>query len=484
MPLPRIDDPRRFLPLVEADEAHADIFQGLRAEGDDEPDVNAAGSRRRRRISNNSVAGLRRRRRMVSNDFESPVKAVSLVEEDGVLRWCDGVPGPDLHSLRKAGRRAGRGAAPSAPAKPGSLVMLKEFTVLAPNKVMEGIGRIDERLNPAIAKITLCSRLRPLIRDAGGNFLLDKNRDVSGPFIGRTLVFVHGTFSNADNMLGEFAATERGQLFLNAAMGGERKYDNVVFFEHATLAVSPVINALELGRCFADSSGQIDVIAHSRGGLIVRWWLEAFGNSLRLDADKPVRAVLVGSPLHGTSLAAPDKLQHAMSLVSNIGSFAAKTMTFVGGGNPFVWVAGKLVEVIVSVTGALANTPLIDGLVALIPGLSGQSAVSNNYELNRLRLGPSAVSPLYYVVKSNFQTPDPTWKFWENFRMRVGDVAADAVFPGDNDLVVDTGSMTELGEATFPLKIQAVQDFGTSEVWHCNYFRQTRTIDFITTQFS
>jgi len=462
MPQSSMDDPRRFLPLVEADEKAADLFEGLHAESDDGMD---------------SVAGLRRRRRMVSNSLESPIKAVSLVEEDDVLYWRDGVPGPDFSSRRRAGRRDG----PSAPN--GSLVLVKQFTVLAPNKVMEGIGRIDRHLNPAIAD-TLCSRLRPLRQDSSGKFVL-ADHDINGPFAGRTLVFVHGTFSNADNMLGEFAATERGKLFLHEVMNGERKYDNIVFFEHATLAVSPVINALELGRCFAGSSGQIDVIAHSRGGLIVRWWLEAFGSSLQLDPGKPVRAVLAGSPLHGTSLAAPDKLQHAMSLVSNIGSFAAKTMTFVGGGNPFIWVAGKLVEVIVSVTGALANTPLIDGLVALIPGLSGQSAVSNNYELNRLRLGPCAVSPLYYAVKSNFETPDPTWKFWQNFRlMRAGDLAADVVFPGENDLVVDTGSMTELGESSFPLKVRAVQDFGTSEVWHCNYFRQTQTINFIAAQFN
>jgi pimeloyl-ACP methyl ester carboxylesterase len=461
MPQSSIEDARRFLPLVEADEKTADLFEGLHAESDDEKD---------------SVAGLRRRRRMVSNNLESPIKAVSLVEEDGVLYWRDGVPGPDFSSRRRAGRRGGL----SAP--DGSMVLVKEFTALAPNKVMEGIGRIDQRLNPAIAA-SLCSRLRPLRQDSSGKFVLEKDRDINGPFSGRTLVFVHGTFSNADNMLGEFAATEPGRQFLNKAMSGATKYDNIVFFEHATLAVSPVINALELGRCFAGSSGQIDVIAHSRGGLIVRWWLEAFGSSLQLHPDKPVRAVLAGSPLHGTSLAAPDKLQHAMSLVSNIGSFAAKTMTFVSGGNPFVWVAGKLVEVVVSVTGALANTPLLDALVALIPGLSGQSKVSNNYELNRLRLGPCAVSPLYYAVQSNFETPDPTWKFWQNFRLRAGDLAADAIFPGQNDLVVDTISMTELGESNFPVKVQAVQDFGTSEVWHCNYFRQPQTINFITSQF-
>ena len=81
-------------------------------------------------------------------------------------------------------------------------------------------------------------------------------------------------------MLEEFTATPDGLDFLNARDGGAKKYDNVIFFEHATLAVSPVINALELGRFFAGSAAQIDVIAHSRGGLIVRWWLEGVRKSL------------------------------------------------------------------------------------------------------------------------------------------------------------------------------------------------------------
>jgi hypothetical protein len=176
-----------------------------------------------------------------------------------------------------------------------------------------------------------------------------------------------------------------------------------------------------------------------------------------------------------------------MSLISNIGSFAETTLQLVGAANPFLWVAGKLVEVIVSVTGALANTPLIDGLVALIPGLFGQSMISNNYELNLLRLGPCAVSPSYFAVQSNFETSNPGWKFWQNFRvLRIGDVAADAVFPGANDLVVDTPSMTDLGDSDFKIRISDdVCDFGTSDtVWHCNYFRQQKTIAYITAKFS
>jgi hypothetical protein len=147
-------------------------------------------------------------------------------------------------------------------------------------------------------------------------------------------------------------------------------------------------------------------------------------------------------------------------------------------------VAGKLVEVVVSVTGALARTPLVDALTALIPGLSGQSAVVNNHELSRLRIGPVAVDPAYYAIKSNFETKNPGWKFWRNFRKdRAGDLLADIVFPSGNDLIVDTWSMDDFGVPELKLA-EAACDFGTSEtVWHCNYFRQDRSIDYLARAF-
>jgi len=418
---------------------------------------------------------LRRRRRRVANSIDGPVRAVTLVEEDGVLYWRDGVPGHSV-GVRRRGRRGGVAAEPE-----GTYVMTREFPALAPNKVIDAIGALDRRLNKAI-DVSLRSRLRELRQGPDGGFEFVA-RDAAGPFSGRTLLFVHGTFSNAENMLNEFKQG-RALRFLNRATRGASKYDQVLFFDHPTLSVSPVMNALELGRAMAGSRGQVDVIAHSRGGLVVRWWLEAFGSSLRATPSARVRAVLAGSPLHGTSLAAPDKIQGAMSLISNIGTFAEKTLSLVGVANPFLWVAGKLVEVIVSVTGALARTPLVDALTALIPGLSAQSAVSNNHELSRLRIGPVAVDPDYYAIKSNFETKNPGWRFWRNFRKdRAGDLAADIVFPAGNDLVVDTWSMDDFGVPRLRLADKAC-DYGTSEsVWHCNYFRQDRSIDYIASAF-
>ena len=453
-------DRRRFLSHIEACRNTDYLFDGLYEEPGPEE---------------RTVAALRRRRRRAGNALDSTMKTVSLVEEDGTLYWRDGIP------ARPTGRRRGRRGLDEI--SRGSLVLTREFPTLAPNKIVAAVGAIDRRLNAEIDD-SLRSRLRRMQQTPSGTFeLVDK--DVNGPFTGRTLLMVHGTFSNAGSMLREFTTADGpGVRFLNRAMRGARKYDRVLFFEQPTLSVSPIMNALELGRAMAGSSGQIDVVAHSRGGLVVRWWLEAFGSSLRQGSSTRVRAVLAGAPLHGTSLAAPDRIQHAMSLLSNVGTFAEKTLSLTGLANPFLWVAGKLIEVLVSVTGALARTPLVDALTALIPGLAGQSAVMNNHELNRLRLGPAAVEPEYYAVISNFETQNPGWRFWRNFRMdRAKDLAADIVFPRENDLVVDTWSMTDFGVPRLELA-GASCDYKTSDtVWHCNYFRQAKTVNYIASRF-
>lgn len=53
------------------------------------------------------------------------------------------------------------------------------------------------------------------------------------------------------------------------------------------------------------------------------------------------------------------------------------------------------------------------------------------------------------------------------------------VFPGANDLVVDTSSMGDFGVPNLSLAAPAY-DFGNSPtVWHCNYFRQPQTVTYI-----
>ena len=173
-------DRGRFRAHIEASRRQDDLFEDLYQEATPEEQT---------------VAGLRRRRRRATNDIDSVIKTVSLVEEDGTLYWRDGVPG------RRLARRRGRRRALDATTE-GSLVMTKPFRTLAPNKIVAAMGRIDRRLNDAVDE-TLCSRLRQLRRTPAGAFEFQK-ADAHGPFHGRTLLFVHGTFVNASSMLEEF----------------------------------------------------------------------------------------------------------------------------------------------------------------------------------------------------------------------------------------------------------------------------------------
>jgi hypothetical protein len=136
-----------------------------------------------------------------------------------------------------------------------------------------------------------------------------------------------------------------------------------------------------------------------------------------------------------------------------------------------------------------AKTPLADAGVAIVPGLAAQSRVGNNAELLRLADIAWGCSPAVHAVVSNFEpapSAAPFWQFWKHFRglgTALVDTGADAIFRGPNDLVVDTDAMTILRNARLPRG--RVLDFGTGgTVHHCNYFRQPRTLDFISRAFA
>src|SRR5262249_47686091 len=102
------DDPGRFQSQIAASEDHDDLFRELYVDFDP---------------NSQSIAGLRRRRRRASNTPDDPIKTVSLVEEDGVLYWRDGIPAPEQPLRRR--RRAARAGEPSPP--DSSLVLTKQF---------------------------------------------------------------------------------------------------------------------------------------------------------------------------------------------------------------------------------------------------------------------------------------------------------------------------------------------------------------------
>ena len=417
-----------------------------------------------------SVAGVRRRRGRLANEPGTGYRDVVLVEHDGVLLWQTAAQRAAAGPARRRGRRgARRGVAVGQP--------LKHVTVpvLEPNEFLRNLQETDSRLNEHCG-----AGLRRVMATRSGGFELSAD-GVKAKYAGRTLVLIHGTFSSAEHLLNEFAATPAGREFLADAL---RRYaGQVLTFDHPTLSVSPFINGLDLARALAGSSGTIDVIAHSRGGLVARWWLEIFP---RLLADAQVRLVLAGSPLRGTSLASPARIQPLLNVLTNVGRFVSRTLGIAAASNPFTLASFALLKFIVhdraDTLGVppvrnVGRRPDLDAAVAVIPGLHGQAAVTNNVELLRLRNQHAAANLRYFALTAQFEPERIGWRLWKVITQpgTVGaDLVADTIFPAENDLVVDTAHMTSLGDAR---EINDAEAFDAgSQVHHLNYFRQERSI--------
>jgi hypothetical protein len=376
---------------------------------------------------------------------------MSLVEENGILHWRNGMGQP-----RRAGGggRALRGAG-GPPA--GEVITQMQVQRLDVSEVAKFLSDLDAKMTPNQG-----------LRRWNGTALTPVAENEVFSADGPRLVLIHGTFSSNDNLIDELRATSAGAALLTHAWA---KYKDVLTFDHPTIAVSPMLNALDLGRRLAGVQGDIDVVCHSRGGLVTRWWLEAFDR-----APGARRAVLVGSPLDGTSLASPPRLRNVMSWLTNLNKVIAAGLSPI----PFLHVVGALARLTAVVTNAAAQTPVLDAAVALIPGLVAQSRVQNNFELNRLNIAGGR-RPDYFAIKSNFQTDKPGWEFWKYFvdtKKKVLDGLTDLVFARDNDLVVDTDSMIVIGkECVRPDRVFAFPAGDT--VYHTNYFRQPDTLKHI-----
>lgn len=393
-----------------------------------------------------------RRRRGEEPEDDTPVR-LRFVEREGVVLLDDGSLPPHPED-----RRRGEDGSRDTP------VWECDLGRLGTNQVGEWLSTVDDKLTPK----------RGLRAFEEGRWVPDP--DLSGD--GRLLLLIHGTFSHTRTLLDAMEANAEGDDFFAWA---RKRYDRILTFDHPTLSVSPVVNARELALALRGCPADVDVVCHSRGGLVTRWWLEA------LDPGPGTRrAVFVGSPLAGTGLAAPPNIRESLSLLTNVG----RALGAVTSGIPFLTFVSGVFRVLASVGRLAAKTPVVDAGVALIPGLAAQQRVSNNHELRALRGGVGREAPEgYFAVQADFESEAPGWRFWRYFRKDVAaDVGADTIFDGENDLVVDTGSMVELGEvggtAVGIPEERTLRFAATEGVHHTNYFEQPGTLQFVRDRLS
>ncbi len=402
------------------------------------------------RSSARPTTTLAMRRRRGAASITSPELLLKLIDSDGVLRWEIADASPSL-----SGRRRRRGL---REAMGGSVLTSLPIAPLEPNDIATFLRRLDRKLNANSG-----------LRRIDGDRLMPAPSLIKAK---RVLVLVHGTFSRSEALIDDLRASASGTSFLE---GCAKRYDHVLAFDHPTLSVSPVLNAIDLDRAIGDTAAEIDVIAHSRGGLVARWWAQEVGRTRKYG-----KLIFVGTPLAGTSLAAPRQLRESLDHLANLARVCQTVLGLGAAAVPLLAVATGLMQVVASILSAGGRAPLADAGIAMIPGLMGQSRISNNVELDRLRVERPALAERSYAVLSEFEPADePWWKFWRIFAKggtRVLDLVSDSIFDGANDLVVDTASMGTLW-TDHTLPASRIRYFPRNDVvHHCNYFRQEAVV--------
>jgi pimeloyl-ACP methyl ester carboxylesterase len=394
-----------------------------------------------------------RRRRGFTPQMLDARASISLRDDDGVLRWA--YEAPPSQAVRGRARRAGFFSAF------GEVLQRFEFQDIGPNQITQGLTQLDRQLTPHQG-----------MRRWNGAALVP----TPAPQIptARTLLLVHGTFSHSDMWFTQLAATAAGQALLKQwrAVYGE----HILAFDHATLSVAPWLNALDLHQALRGVGGPIDIVCHSRGGLVASWLMRLAPVRLR-------QVIFVGSPLAGTSLASPYRLRAALDMLANVANALALVGSAASTVFPLAAGAAGLAKVLGKTLNLGASLPVADAAVALVPGLASQQRTDNNAESERLFADRWLAQPKFCAVTADFE-PDveqPAWKFWTRFRnlgLRAGDAAADLVFPGANDLVVDTDSMTWLG-APAQGPIDLLELGRTATTYHTNYFQDPLVLAFL-----
>jgi hypothetical protein len=262
---------------------------------------------------------------------------------------------------------------------------------------------------------------------------------------GPGLLFVHGTFSTTAAFRGLDPAT---MAELSRSYGGR-----TFAYNHPTLTADPRENAIAfLGAVPSGVSLDVDIVCHSRGGLVARHiaTLGAAAGKVRVR-----RIVFVGAVNAGTALADDAHMVDMVSRYTTIAKFLPE--------GP----ARQAVDALALVLKVAAHSLLHD--------LEGLAAMNPRGVFMQAMNVPGGTSPDYYAIASDFE-PKPGTPFISV--RRAEDLAADDVFgQAPNDLVVPRdGVFGRNGAAGFPISDARCLRFEPADgVIHTEFFVQPRT---------
>lgn len=415
-------------------------------------------------------------------ELHVPIKAretaVVLAEQDGVYAWHFAMRGP---------------VADAAPTSGGTSFTIRVEPVGVPPKARRGkrflkrffIGKVTAYVLKFVAEQTGRFAMPFLERnvqtglvlidspDPGKWAPLDRPLTLPDDRVARVLLLMHGTFSSTVGAFGALGSTLWGRGFLEAAL---RSYDAVLGFDHKTLSVDPLANAADLlDRLEAigwREPPQLDVITHSRGGLVFRSLMEHLlpASSFRPETR---RAVFVGCPNAGTRLAQAENWHHFADLYTNLAVAACRAIAILPQATAVSTVVTEIVKGVGGFVKSLASHALAEGG---IPGLAAMQPQGDFVRtLNAEQPNQPTIDQTYYcAITSEFDTSLASIDRLSELPPRLLAMLAGQFMHRfmevPNDLVVDTDSMTAIdrGQGNY---VKERLDFGrTAAVYHCNYF--------------
>lgn len=253
----------------------------------------------------------------------------------------------------------------------------------------------------------------------------------------RVLLYIHGFMSNVERSL--------PRHWVQAFGSG---YDAVLAYNHPTIAYSPVQNAVDLlARLPDDLRLNVDLFAHSRGGLVARSLVELQPLTPRLNVQ---HLLTLGAPHAGTLLAHHKRWDRLISIsltaLSWLTSSAAAPLS----------IATKLLEYLIRAAQQfIFDLPGIQAMDPDSPFLKDLNTAGDATLAQRVR---------YAAVTSSF---DALQVKQVSFREALTAMAAQAFLGTPNDLVVPTESMRSIDLPTaLPLGDRVFR----TDVDHFTYF--------------
>jgi hypothetical protein len=346
------------------------------------------------------------------------------------------------------------------------------FRFVAPAILEKAIDKMEDHIRPGLVHLT-----GPDVKEWHRLETLDEI-DLPTDRPVRLLLLVHGTFSSTAGAFGAFGIDENAKGFLRTAISA---YDAVIGFDHKTLSLDPRQNAEDLLARLQSTEAElvIDVITHSRGGLVTR----SLAEQLLPEGDRPGTVdtvVFVASTNAGTHLADPKRWSDLVDLYTNLAAVGASGLAMLPGAAPVAAVVGGVVKGIGAFVKYLvsyaAEGDVVPGLKAMVPG--GEFV----NEINKTQEGQPSPGVNWYVVTSNFhvelfdESHHPP-EFPRELAVKLGEGFVDRLFGGPNDLVVDVSSMDAI-DAKVGGFVRDVLALGENDtVYHTNYFSQLRVIE-------